>query len=78
MLGFSIKKYDKILKVLAKICGKLGFLGEILLIPIALTWMCWPMAIPYYYKGNYATYTPSIVFSIIQMVRGYGLIKVAQ
>ena len=50
--------------------NKFGIIGEIVLIPVALAWMGWPNAIPYLYKGNWVTYVPSGIITMIQMYRG--------
>lgn len=37
----------------ARICYKLGILGQLILIPITIAWMFWPMLIPFYlYRNN--------------------------
>ena len=67
-LGFAA--YDAILFKITK-CLDFGICGEILMIPVALLWMTWPLFIPYYYKGRWLAYVPSGIVTLIQMFRGY-------
>jgi len=45
--------------------NSLGIIGEIILIPVALLWMLWPLVIPYIYEGNWYTYLPSAIISLV-------------
>jgi len=52
LFRFGVKTYDGILISMTQMCNKGGFIGEVVLIPVALAWMAWPMLIPQYLKGN--------------------------
>ena len=71
MLGF----YDMLLAVCTKKLNSLGIIGEIILIPITLLWMCWSLIIPYMLEGGWITYIPSGIVSLLLMIRGYGIIS---
>jgi len=70
ILGF----FDKILANMTRACRDMGFLGEILLIPLVFGWILWPLLIPYFVH-SYVLYIPAAGVTMFLLRRGYGIIK---
>lgn len=71
--------YGSILSLFTNISKRLGFIGELLLIPISLTWMFWPLFTIYYLRSIQQItiwyWIPGILFSVILLFRGRKIIS---
>jgi hypothetical protein len=63
-----------ILQSLTKWCYGRGFVGEILLIPITLTWIFWPLIIPFFQKIS-SLYVPCGFYSLYLLRRSWKIIE---
>jgi len=70
ILGF----FDKILANMTRKCRDMGFIGEILLIPLVFGWILWPLLIPYFVQ-SFVLYIPAAGVTMFFLRIGYGIIK---
>eukprot|EP01080_Neovahlkampfia_damariscottae_P012001 gene12001-5401_t len=66
--------YGNILKYSTKLCKKIGFIGEILLIVIAFIWIALPFSIPLILK-KYSLFIPTIGISFVLVFKGTTIIR---
>eukprot|EP01064_Diplonema_japonicum_P007210 TRINITY_DN148_c4_g1_i1.p1 TRINITY_DN148_c4_g1~~TRINITY_DN148_c4_g1_i1.p1 ORF type:complete len:1791 (+),score=215.36 TRINITY_DN148_c4_g1_i1:73-5445(+) len=57
-----LKAYSSILVTSTRVCFRLGFFGDILLIPMTLVWTSWSMLVPYY-QGDASLYLTSVMLT---------------
>ena len=69
--------YSKILEILAIACFRVGLLGELILIPIVLTWMLWSPVIVWLYPLTFSRtlLVPSVLFSLFCVGWGWRIIQ---
>lgn len=68
--------YGNILSFFTRLSKSLGIIGDLLLIPISLTWMFWPLITVYYLRNEITKWywIPSILISILFLFRGRKII----
>merc|ERR1711988_1615728 len=47
MVQAVLEGYGDILAIATRVCSQMGLFGDLLLIPISLVWMFWPVYVPY-------------------------------
>jgi len=63
--------YGRVLDASTRMCRKIGFLGDILLIPISLAWMFWPLLLPTkYVLANSTLFIPAGMLSFALLLWG--------
>ena len=67
--------YDQILIMPTRFCAKIGMLGDLILTPIALIWMFWPLHVPFH-AGQLTLLFSAAPIAGYLCVRGYKLVQV--
>ena len=67
--------YDRVLVMPTRFCAGMGLLGDLVLTPIALVWMFWPLHVPFH-AGQLSLLFSAAPIACYLCGRGYKLIQV--